>query len=68
MRPDVEFLLAALCGRAPGMRAGWHYVDTGTLNGYRSAIRLLAGEHEHAASIPQQETISNYEFSIADHH
>jgi glucose-1-phosphate thymidylyltransferase len=28
-------------GRAVGVRAGRNYVDTGTLHGYRSAIRLL---------------------------
>ena len=29
-------------GRAVGVRAGEHYVDVGTLHGYREAIRLLA--------------------------
>ena len=36
-------------GRAFGVRAGQRYVDTGTLHGYRAAIRLLgedAGERE----------------------
>jgi dTDP-glucose pyrophosphorylase len=31
-------------GRAVGVRAGQSYVDVGTLNGYREAIRLLSGE------------------------
>lgn len=31
-------------GIAAGIRAGERYVDVGTLNGYREAIRLLAGE------------------------
>lgn len=32
-------------GRAIAVRAGRGYVDVGTLNGYRSAIRLLEGGH-----------------------
>lgn len=31
-------------GEAHGVRAGERYVDVGTLNGYREAIQLLAGE------------------------
>jgi glucose-1-phosphate thymidylyltransferase len=31
-------------GHASGVRAGSAYVDVGTLNGYREAIRLLAGD------------------------
>ncbi|MBV9734543.1 MAG: nucleotidyltransferase family protein [Acidisphaera sp.] len=31
-------------GEAVGVRAGTSYVDVGTLNGYREAMRLLAGE------------------------
>ncbi len=33
-------------GRAVGVPAGEQYVDTGTLHGYRAAIRLLEGEAE----------------------
>jgi dTDP-glucose pyrophosphorylase len=33
-------------GRARGVRAGNAYVDVGTLNGYREAIRLLSNEIE----------------------
>jgi glucose-1-phosphate thymidylyltransferase len=36
-----EFL--ARGGEAKGIRAGQSYVDVGTLNGYREAIRLLSG-------------------------
>ena len=36
-------------GRAVGVRAGEAYVDTGTLGGYREAIRLLSG-----ASVPPE--------------
>ncbi len=39
-------------GRAVGVKAGKAYVDVGTLNGYREAIRLLgapAGERTHVA-------------------
>jgi glucose-1-phosphate thymidylyltransferase len=33
-------------GSAMGVRAGEHYVDVGTLHGYRAAIRLLEGATE----------------------
>lgn len=33
-------------GNACAVRAGRSYVDVGTLNGYRQALRLLAGEEE----------------------
>lgn len=33
-------------GSAVGVPAGQHYVDTGTLHGYRAAIRLLEGDAE----------------------
>jgi dTDP-glucose pyrophosphorylase len=36
-------------GRAMGVRAGRNYVDTGTLHGYRAAIRLL--EHPDQAAL-----------------
>ncbi len=39
-------------GRAVGIRAGRRYVDTGTLHGYRSAIRLLEHPDEPAEEIP----------------
>jgi hypothetical protein len=38
-------------GRALGVRAGQSYVDVGTLNGYREAIRLLTS---HPQSAPSQ--------------
>ena len=31
-------------GKAFGVKAGAHYVDVGTLNGYRQAVRLLSGD------------------------
>jgi dTDP-glucose pyrophosphorylase len=37
-------------GIAAGIRAGERYVDVGTLNGYREAIRLLAGETSSRSS------------------
>jgi glucose-1-phosphate thymidylyltransferase len=46
-------------GRAKGVHAGQGYVDTGTLNGYRAAIRLL--EHgkrpANKAGISDEETV-----------
>lgn len=36
-------------GRASGVRAGSHYVDVGTLDGYRAAMNLLGGETLDAA-------------------
>jgi dTDP-glucose pyrophosphorylase len=36
-------------GSALGIRAGESYVDVGTLNGYREAIKLLSREHEQSA-------------------
>lgn len=41
-------------GKAVGVRAGEHYVDVGTLNGYREAIRILSGSgaHEQAHRSP----------------
>jgi glucose-1-phosphate thymidylyltransferase len=38
-------------GRAAGVQAGRGYVDVGTLNGYRAAIRLLQGEEESASPV-----------------
>lgn len=37
-------------GRAKGVRAGQAYVDVGTLNGYREAIQVLAGQPGQAAA------------------
>jgi glucose-1-phosphate thymidylyltransferase len=34
-------------GEAWGVKAGDAYVDTGTLHGYRAAIRLLSEQNEH---------------------
>jgi glucose-1-phosphate thymidylyltransferase len=47
-------------GEAKGIRAGQAYVDTGTLNGYRAAIRLLenVGRPATAAGISNKETIT----------
>jgi glucose-1-phosphate thymidylyltransferase len=45
-------------GRAKGIRAGKAYVDTGTLNGYRAAIRLL----EHAQ--PENECGTSHEENV----
>jgi hypothetical protein len=36
-------------GRASGIRAGESYVDVGTLDGYRAAIRLLNDRKEAMA-------------------
>lgn len=38
-------------GAATGVRAGRAYVDVGTLNGYREALKLLA-DKPHRASVP----------------
>ncbi|MGE5537447.1 MAG: nucleotidyltransferase family protein [Gemmatimonas sp.] len=41
-------------GRAVGVKGGRSYVDVGTLNGYRAAIRLLGGDgREVPAGAPQ---------------
>jgi hypothetical protein len=45
-------------GRAKGIPAGEAYVDTGTLNGYRAAIRLL----EHAQ--PENECGTSHEENV----
>ena len=37
-------------GRAVGVKAGEAYVDTGTLNGYRAAMRLLGQATDHEAA------------------
>ena len=57
-------------GSALGVQAGEQYVDTGTLDGYRAAIRLLedvatAGFPSH---ISDQEARSTHEFTTADRH
>jgi dTDP-glucose pyrophosphorylase len=41
-------------GEAVGVRCGESYVDVGTLNGYREAIRLLAASGEARAANPSQ--------------
>jgi dTDP-glucose pyrophosphorylase len=38
-----------LGGEAQGVRAGTAYVDVGTVNGYREAVRLLASRSEMEA-------------------
>jgi glucose-1-phosphate thymidylyltransferase len=39
-------------GEARGIRAGQSYVDVGTLNGYRAAIKLLSGKTAPATDSP----------------
>ncbi len=41
-------------GRASAVRAGRAYVDVGTLNGYRQAIRLLAEQPQHDAPLAME--------------
>jgi glucose-1-phosphate thymidylyltransferase len=55
-------------GRALGLQIGRQYVDTGTLNGYRSAIGLLAGKSEYACFDSHQETKSSHEISTTHHY
>ena len=43
-------------GRAVGVRAGMAYVDVGTLNGYREAIRMLNDRAADDAAAPHPET------------
>lgn len=53
-------------GDALGIRAGQQYVDTGTLHGYRSAIRLLeqVAESQPKPSKPPEEAIFTNELTI----
>jgi hypothetical protein len=53
-------------GDALGIRAGQQYVDTGTLHGYRSAIRLLeqVAESQPQPSKPPEEAIFTNELTI----
>jgi dTDP-glucose pyrophosphorylase len=44
-------------GRAVGVRSGRAYVDVGTLDGYREAVRLLHAEAELEASVPERSPI-----------
>jgi glucose-1-phosphate thymidylyltransferase len=44
----------ALGGEAYGLRAGEAYVDVGTLNGYREAIRLLSMGQPGASASPER--------------
>ena len=44
-------------GRAVGVRSGRAYVDVGTLDGYREAVRLLHAEAELEASVPEPSPI-----------
>lgn len=55
-------------GRAIGVPAGRHYVDTGTLHGYRAAIRLLDQlPDSHSQDIfVEEETLFPHELAIAD--
>jgi glucose-1-phosphate thymidylyltransferase len=43
-----------LGGRALGIRSGAAYVDVGTVNGYREAIRMLGGEPRRALFQPRR--------------
>jgi glucose-1-phosphate thymidylyltransferase len=47
-------------GHAKGIRAGQAYVDTGTLNGYRAALRLLDGARRpvNQAAIYEEENVT----------
>jgi glucose-1-phosphate thymidylyltransferase len=55
-------------GRAKGIPAGHEYVDTGTLNGYREAIRLLQNvtRPRREAGISNEETLSADDFVPAN--
>lgn len=55
-------------GRAVGVRAGRQYVDTGTVHGYRAAIRLIenAVELQTEAATSQQEAMFSDESVIAN--
>lgn len=57
-------------GRAFGVRAGRQYVDTGTVHGYRAAMRLLENttELQTEAPIPQQEATFTNDSVIASRH
>lgn len=41
-------------GRALGVKAGQEYVDVGTLNGYRAALRLLEGKLQDGSAEPDR--------------
>ena len=60
-------------GEAVGTRAGNQYVDTGTLDGYRAAMRLLenartSDNEPPSEPIPEKEVSTQHEFSTADRH
>ncbi|UWZ86954.1 sugar phosphate nucleotidyltransferase [Occallatibacter riparius] len=60
-------------GEAIGTRAGCQYVDTGTLDGYRAAMRLLEdarnSEYQPASEhISEKEVSTTDEFTTADRH
>lgn len=46
-------------GRGVGVRAGLEYVDVGTLNGYREAIKMLAGHVPRRAAAPRPDRPGN---------
>jgi dTDP-glucose pyrophosphorylase len=47
-------------GRAVGIKAGTSYVDVGTLNGYREAMRLLGAMHECAGVEQRTDSTAGY--------
>lgn len=57
-------------GGAIGVPAGRQYVDTGTLDGYRAALRLLAhaAGSESQSPISDKEAIPAHELATADRH
>lgn len=53
-------------GKAIGVRAGQRYVDTGTLHGFRSAMRFLDEASQPATSTSQQEEVFADELTSAN--
>jgi glucose-1-phosphate thymidylyltransferase len=54
-------------GNALGVRSGTQYVDTGTLHGYRSAVRLLEQEIPQIITKPlREEATTKNELAFAN--